>query len=100
MSIPAIGIDLDSIEFSCPDFFAHLTSRWEGKVYGLSARTDCKEVFQKCQDSGLVFDMIYTHLFEMDAKIQKIEELGISVYFDEMSGKPISSKCSVYSRIQ
>jgi hypothetical protein len=80
---PAIGIDLDGTIDEAPDFFRVLTNLWTGLVYVITYRDDYDQAVADVVRHGIRFDRVVL-VNSFSEKADRIAELGITVYFDDM----------------
>lgn len=81
--IPALGLDLDGTIDENPLFFGILSRTWPGKVYVITYRNDYAKASDDLAGFGIHYDAIVL-VSSFAQKAEKIRELQIGVYFDDM----------------
>jgi hypothetical protein len=79
---PALGIDLDGTVDAAPDFFRFLSSSWPGKVYIITFRDDRVKAMADAARLGVQAEVVLVN--SLQEKADRIRELGIKVFFDDM----------------
>lgn len=80
---PALGIDLDGTIDEAPEFFRLLTGLWPGPVYVITYRDDHDRALADVRSRGVRCDRVIL-VGSFREKAERIAELGISAYFDDM----------------
>jgi hypothetical protein len=80
---PSIGIDLDGTIDEAPEFFRLLTNLWPGRIYVITYRDDYARAVADVQRHGIKYDQVVL-VDSFRAKAERIAELRITVYFDDM----------------
>ena len=80
---PAIGIDIDGVITSYPDFFSRLSHVWPGDVYIITFRFNKKSSAETCDK----LNIRYTDIFlanNRDDKCRIIKDNDIIAFWDDM----------------
>jgi hypothetical protein len=81
---PAIALDIDGTISQAPDFFAHLSQHWPGKVYVITFREDLKEAQTKLDNWGIRYDeLIRTSVHVSKADLMETRA-DIRYFFEDM----------------
>jgi hypothetical protein len=80
--LPALGMDLDGTIDEAPAFFRFLSLSWPGAVYVLTFRDDRQKAVADV--AALVVRAQVVLVGSLQEKAERIKELGIKVFFDDM----------------
>jgi hypothetical protein len=82
LACPALGMDLDGTVDVAPAFFQFLSRSWPGKVYVITFRDDRAKAVADAASWGVQAEVVLVE--SLNDKADRIRELGIKVFFDDM----------------
>ena len=81
---PAIALDIDGTISQAPDFFAHLSQHWPGRVYVITYREDLEDAQADLDSWGIRCDeLIRTSVVVSKADLMELRE-DIRYFFEDM----------------
>lgn len=94
---PSLGIDLDGTIDEAPEFFSELSRSWPGMVYLITYRDDGKKALEDAEKHGVRVDAVVL-VKSFEEKAQKIKELQITTFFDDMDEvlQHVAPECKVF----